>query len=439
MRKRVALISLGCAKNLVNSEQMLYLLSEAGYEITDTPEGADAVVVNTCGFIEAAKNEAIETILELGAAKAAGTVGNIIVAGCFAQRYKSEILDELPEIDAVVGTGSYGEIVSAVETARRGRRGALFGEPGGSGETGRLLSSPGRPWAYIKIAEGCDNRCAFCVIPELRGGFRSRTVENIAAEARALCGAGVSELILVAQDTARYGLDIYGRRRLPELLAELSEIEALKWIRLHYLYPDEVDDALIDAMARGGKVLRYLDIPIQHINDGILKRMNRRGTGADIRALIKKARARLPGVVIRTSLIAGLPGEGDAEFEELCDFLRESRLERAGVFTYSPEEGTPAALMERPDGATARRRAELIEDIQSRIMDEYNAGRVGERCSVLVEGARDGRYYGRSYAESPEIDGRVLVEGEGLSVGCFADVAVTGAVGGDVTARVVCP
>jgi ribosomal protein S12 methylthiotransferase len=432
---KVALISLGCAKNLINSEQMLYLLGEAGYEITDTPEGADAVVVNTCGFIEAAKNEAIETILELGAAKAAGNVGRIIVAGCFAQRYKTEILDELPEIDAVVGTGSYGEIVRAVGAARSGRRAAIFGEPGQEGETGRVLSTPG-PWAYIKIAEGCDNRCAYCVIPQLRGGFRSRTAENIVAEARALCDSGVSELILVAQDTARYGLDIYGERRLPALLDELGGIEALKWIRLHYLYPDEVDDALIDAIAGGVKTLKYLDIPIQHINDGILKRMNRRGTGAEIRALVRRVRERLPGAVIRTSLITGLPGEGEAEFEELCDFLREARIERAGVFTYSPEDGTPAAAMERPDSETAGRRAELIEDIQSRIMDEYNAGRVGERCSVLIEGLRDGGYYGRSYAESPGIDGCVLVEGEGLRVGDFVDVAVTGA-DGDLTTAVV--
>jgi ribosomal protein S12 methylthiotransferase len=275
------------------------------------------------------------------------------------------------------------------------------------------------------------------VIPRLRGRFRSRTIESIVNEARALASSGASELILVAQDTTRYGLDIYGERKLPELLGELCAIDEVGRVRLHYMYPDEIDDALIGAIAGNNKVAKYLDIPIQHIDDGVLRAMNRRGTGADIRALIKKLRSCLPGVVIRTSVIAGLPGEGDDEFTRLCDFLRESRLERVGVFTYSPEDGTPAALMERPDGETAARRAELLGDLQARVIDEFNAGRVGERYAVLIEGSEDGRYIGRSYAESPEVDGVFLVDGEDLPVGGFVDVIVTGVDGCDVCATAV--
>ncbi|MDR2664874.1 MAG: 30S ribosomal protein S12 methylthiotransferase RimO, partial [Oscillospiraceae bacterium] len=343
MRKTVALISLGCAKNLINSEQMMYLLDEAGYALTDETDGADAVVVNTCGFIDAAKSEAIEAILELGAAKADGRIGRIVVAGCLAQRYRGELMREMPEIDAIVGTGSYGDIVKAV----CGGGGACFvGAAGGGDETARIVTTPSW-WAYIKIAEGCGNRCAFCAIPAIRGDYRSRAEERIVDEARALAGRGARELILVAQDTTRYGTDIYGARALTGLLGKLCAIEPVGWIRLHYMYPDAIDDALIDAIAANSKVLNYFDIPIQHINDGILRRMNRRSSGADIRALIGKLRSRVPGAVIRTSLIAGLPGEGEAEFEELCDFLAEYKLERAGVFAYSPEEGTPAAEMER--------------------------------------------------------------------------------------------
>ncbi|MDR1299144.1 MAG: 30S ribosomal protein S12 methylthiotransferase RimO [Oscillospiraceae bacterium] len=433
MRKTVALISLGCAKNLINSEQMLYLLDEAGYALTDEPNGADAVVVNTCGFIDAAKSEAIEAILELGAAKARGRVGRIVVAGCLAQRYKAELMREMPEIDAIVGTGSYGDIVEAVG-AETGRTRFLGDIDGSGAETRRIVTSPG-PWAYIKIAEGCDNRCAFCTIPEIRGAYRSRAAERIVDEARELAGRGARELILVAQDTTRYGTDIYGARALPALLAELCAIEAVSWIRLHYMYPDAIDDALIDAVASNGKIVKYFDIPIQHINDDILRRMNRRSSGAEIRALISKLRSRVPGAVIRTSLIAGLPGEGEAQFEELCGFLLEYKLERAGVFTYSPEEGTPAADMPRPDFNTANRRARLIEELQSRVMDGYNAGRVGERCTVLIERREGELYAGRSYAESPEVDGEILVQGEGLAIGGFSEVIITSASDGRVIAK----
>ncbi len=428
---KVGLISLGCAKNLVNSEQMLYLLRAAGYEITGDCLDADIVVVNTCAFIESAKSEAIETILELGAAKSAGQIKKIIVAGCLSERYKNEIQQELPEIDAVVGAGSFHEIVNAVEAVRAGERFESFGdinlpEP----EIPRVLTTP-PAWAYLKIAEGCDNRCAYCVIPDLRGRYRSRPMENILAEAEELAAGGVKELIVIAQDTTRYGIDLYGKKKLPQLLKKLCGIEGLRWIRLHYLYPDETDDELIDVIAEEEKILKYLDIPIQHINDAVLKKMRRRGTGGEIRALIKKLRARIPGAVIRTSLITGLPGEGEPEFEELYGFLEEAKIERAGVFPYSPEEGTPAAGMDYPDSPTARARAETVALLQSDIMDAFNMSRVGAALTVLAEGYDGAHWYGRSYAESPEIDGYVRFDGTDVVPGTFYSVLITGVLDGE--------
>ena len=431
MTGRIGIISLGCAKNLVNTEQMMYMLTEAGYEVTGGASGVDAVVVNTCGFIESAKTEAIDTIIELGRAKDEGRIGKLIVAGCLAERYRDEIMSEMPEIDAVVGAGSFGDIVSAVKSALEGGSAAFFGDISAPvSETGRIITtSP--VWAYLKIAEGCDNRCAYCVIPDIRGRYRSRTMENILNEARRLAGRGIKELIVVAQDVTRYGLDLYGKRSLPELLGELCAVDGLKWIRLHYLYPDDIDAALIDVIARNDKILKYLDIPIQHINDGILEKMRRRGTGGEIRALFKNLRERIPNVVIRTSIITGLPGEGEDEFEELCVFLREAKIERAGVFPYSPEEGSAAALMVRPASETAARRAEVLTDIQLRVMDEFVESRVGSVVTVLIEGYEDGRYYGRSYAESPDVDGFVLVYGEDIAINSFIDVKITGIENGE--------
>ena len=295
LMNKVGLISLGCAKNLINSEQMLYLLLEAGYEITDDCLDADAVIVNTCAFIDSAKTEAIDTILELAEAKKDGHIGKIIVAGCLSERYRDEILTELPEIDAIVGVTGYGEIVEAVKAVLAGGRFEGFADKNApEPELPRVLSTP-PSWAYIKIAEGCDNRCAYCVIPDIRGRFKSRSMEKILEEAEGLASGGVRELIVVAQDTTRYGLDLYGRKMLPELLRKLCAVEGLEWIRLHYLYPEELDDALIDVVAEEDKILKYLDIPIQHINDSILKKMHRRGTGGQIRTLFKKLRARIPG------------------------------------------------------------------------------------------------------------------------------------------------
>ena len=426
-KKRVAVVSLGCAKNLVNSEQMMFLLNKGGYETTGETEGADVVIVNTCGFIDSAKEEAIETILEFGRAKTDGRIGRLIVAGCLPQLYKNEIMREMPEIDAVVGVGSFDDILEVVEAKKSSEeQQMLFGDIDAAvSETGRILTtSPA--WAYLKISEGCDNRCAYCVIPEIRGRYRSRSAENVVSEAKELAGRGIKELILVAQDVTGYGQDIYGERRLPQLLRSLSGIEELEWIRLHYLYPHEIEDGLISVIANEEKILKYIDMPIQHINDGILKRMNRRGSGSQIRELVKKVRERIPGAVIRTSVITGLPGEGEAEFEELCEFLLESRIERAGVFAYSPQEGTPAAGMERADQDTARRRADLLADIQLRIMDEYNESRIGSETTVLIEGNAHGGYFGRSYAESPDADGYISVRGKGIKTNEFARVRLTG-------------
>lgn len=414
MAEKVCLISLGCAKNLINSEQMLALLLQAGYEITDDYENADVGIVNTCGFIDSAKMEAIENILKLGAAKASGGLKKIIVTGCLAQRYKDELLEEMPEVDAVLGVGNYDDIVSAVQRViSDDRKFSMYGSINIPVEETARMVSTGPGWAYVKIAEGCDNRCAFCIIPYLRGKYRSRPMENIIQEVKRLAASGVKELIVVAQDITRYGLDIYGKRSLSELLRELCKIEGIEWIRLHYLYPDEFDDELIEVLASEKKILKYLDIPIQHIDDRILKTMNRRGTGSEIIELLKQLRKEIPGVVIRTSIISGLPGEGEEEFEKLCNFLREAKIERAGVFPYSPEDGTPAAKMDRPDEETANQRAEHILEIQADIMAKFNESRLGTEETVICEGFDQEYqcYYGRSYAESPDIDGRILFSG----------------------------
>jgi len=433
--KKVGIVSLGCAKNLVNTEQMMFLLNEAGYKVSGTPSG-DAVVVNTCGFIESAKMEAIETIIELGRAKEQGRISKIIVAGCLPERYKREIQAEMPEIDALIGVGSFDEIVSAVtEVLGSTEKPVFFGDINGPvSETKRILTtSP--VWAYLKIAEGCDNHCGYCAIPAIRGRFRSRPLENIIEEAKELAERGLKELIVVAQDVTRYGLDLYGKRSLARLLTDLSDIEGLRWIRLHYLYPSDLDDQLIDVIAGKDNVLKYLDIPIQHINDGILQKMNRRGGGGDIRTLIKNLRERIPGVVLRTSIITGLPGEDEEAFEELCMFLREAKIERAGVFPYSPEEGTAAALMDCPDREIAALRAELISDIQSRIMDDFNTSRIGSVTPVLIEGSENGQYYGRSFAESPDVDGYIAVKGAAVK-NQFAQVRITGIDNGELVGRV---
>ncbi len=436
---KIAFVSLGCAKNLVNTEQMMALVKAAGHTVTGDPEGADVAVLNTCGFIDSAKSEAIQNILELAALKDQGKLGKLLVAGCLTQRYRDEILEELPEIDGILGTGSYTDIVPAIESVMEGDTPTYFGDIDHTIEDGaRIVSTP--PYtAFLKIAEGCDNRCAYCVIPSLRGRYRSRTMESLLAEAKKLADDGVKELIVIAQDITRYGTDLYHKRMLPELLTELCKLP-FHWVRLHYLYPDELDDALIDVIARERKILKYIDIPLQHINDRILKAMNRRSTKAEIIALLKKLRDRLPGLVLRTSLICGLPGETEEEFEELCDFLRESGIERAGIFQFSPEEGTPAAVMpDQVDPDTAKRRVELLVELQSRVMDAWNESRLGETLEVLCEGFDPdmGCYAGRSYADSPDVDGKVFFTAAGLvPAGTFVNVRITGTSDGDLTGEI---
>ena len=415
MDRKISLISLGCAKNLVNSEQMLYLLSEAGYTLVPEPDGADAVIINTCGFIDAAKSEAIDTVLEMAELKKAGKLGKIIVTGCLAERYQDTVMQELPEIDAVLGVGSFGDIVEAVTKALNNESVLRFGDKNAPVEETPRVVSTGPSWAYLRIAEGCNNFCAFCAIPYIRGRYRSREIENVVEEARELAEHGVKELIVIAQDITRYGTDLYGKRCLAELCRRLAEIDGVEWIRLHYLYPDQFDDELIDEIASNEKIVKYLDIPIQHINNDILKSMNRRGTGDDIRKLFKELRERIPGVVLRTSLISGLPGEGDAEFEELCSFLREAKIERAGVFPFSPEEGTPAAKMPHVDAEEAQRRADLIMEIQAGVMDDFNASLIGKALEVLcLDYDEDSQMWvGRSCYDSPDIDGLVFFDGDG--------------------------
>jgi len=434
MAEKVGMVSLGCAKNLVNGEQMLFLLREAGYEITADLAETEVLIVNTCAFIDSAKQEAIDTILEFAELKKEGRLKKLLVTGCLSQRYQKEVLKELPEVDGLLGTGSYDEIVSAVKAALRNETPARFGDISAPVSESERIVTTGPGWAYLKIAEGCDNHCSYCVIPSIRGRYRSRPMENLLREAEKLADLGAKELIVVAQDVTRYGTDLYGEPRLARLVHELAKIPGIHWIRLHYLYPDLISDELIDVIADEPKVVKYLDIPIQHINDGILKKMNRRGTGSEIEDMLNKLRSRIPGLVLRTSIITGLPGEGENEFEELCAFLRRAKLERAGVFAYSPEEGTPAFRMDRPDEETAAHRAELAVDIQSEIMDSFNASRIGTIQEILAEGYDRFAecWYGRSYAESPEVDGKVFFTGEDVKPGEFIRVRITDVLEGDL-------
>lgn len=432
---KVSFIPLGCAKNLVNMEQMMAQCRDAGFELQQYQSGADVVVINTCGFIDSAKSEAIDTILQVAELKEAGEVGKILVTGCLSQRYKEEILSELPEVDGVLGTGSYSRIVEAVNAVAAGETPCYFDSIHAPvEELPRVLTTP-KHYAFLRIAEGCDNHCAYCVIPSLRGKYRSRKMEDVLAEAQQLSDSGVKEIIVIAQDITRYGIDLYGERKLPELLRGLCAMD-FHWVRLHYLYPDEFTPELIDVIAQEEKILKYLDIPIQHCNDRVLKAMNRRGDKAELMALFHTLRERIPSLVLRTSLITGLPYEDEAAFDELCRFLSEVCIERAGVFPYSPEEGTAAAKMtERVDTAEAERRAELVVDVQSRVMDAFNDSRMGEVVEVLCEGF-DGQsmsYVGRSYAESPDIDGHIyFTSEEDVDPGQFVFVRITDVMDGEL-------
>ena len=438
---KVGFISLGCAKNQVDCERMMFRVQEAGFQVQADVVGADVVVINTCGFIDSAKSEAIDSILQMAQLKEQGLIGKILVTGCLSQRYQQEILNELPEVDGILGTGSYTEVVPAIEKLLQGETVADFASiDTPEQECGRILTTP-EHYAYIKIAEGCDNRCAYCIIPYLRGKFRSRQMDDILYEARLLAANGVKELLVVAQDTSRYGTDFPEHKRLlADLLRQLCKIDGIEWIRVHYTYPDEIDDALIDVMATEPKIVKYLDIPIQHCNSKILKLMNRRGDSQMLKELFAKLRSRIPGLILRTSVITGLPGEGEEEFEELCEFLKELKLERVGAFPFSPEEGTPAAEMECVDNEIAQQRAQQIELIQSRIMDDYNAAMQGKTVTVLVDGYDEEmeQFYGRTYADSPEIDSRVWIASQDALVeGRFIQVCIDGVADGELSGYVL--
>ena len=438
---KIGFISLGCAKNQVDCERMMYRVQEAGHSVEAELVGTDVVVINTCGFIDSAASEAIDNILQTARLKEAGMVGKILVTGCLSQRYQEEILKEMPEVDGILGTGSYTQIVPAIERLLENEQVIDFGDiDAPEVETGRILTTP-EHYAWLKIAEGCDNKCAYCVIPSLRGKFRSRQLDDVLYEARVLAHEGVKEMIVVAQDTSRYGTDLGdGKRLLPTLLKELCAIEDLHWVRLHYVYPDEIDDELIDVVASEPKIVKYLDIPIQHCNSVILEKMNRRGNGEYLRWLFPELRRRIPGLVIRSSIITGLPGEGEEEFIELCQFLKDMRMERVGAFPFSPQEGSEAAKMEHVDFEVAQERAQIIEELQSRIMDDWNDSMVGTELEVLVDGYDEemGQYFGRCYADSPDVDGRVwLASEEPLREGNFVMVHIDGSADGELTGYVI--
>ena len=427
---KIGMISLGCPKNQVDAERMLAQLDKNEFTIADCYDGVDAVIVNTCGFIDAAKQEAIENILEMAQLKEEGLVKKIIVTGCLAQRYKEEIFDEMPEVDAVIGIGANGKIADIVKNVIEGER--QYDMPCNeelplTGE--RLLTTP-EYWSYLKIADGCSNRCTYCAIPSIRGNYRSVEFEPLINEATQLAAAGTKELVLIAQDTTNYGVDLYGKIRLPELLDALCDIEGIEWIRMLYCYPDKITDELLETMARQPKVLPYIDLPLQHADDNILKAMNRRGNSAFLRDTIKKIRDTLPDAVIRTTFIVGFPGEGEKEFENLAEFVNEIEFDRLGCFEFSPQEGTPAFDMEDDvDSDTKLRRGEIIMQDQLEIVTLKNNERIGKTYKVLVEdydGYSDS-YNGRTYMDAPEIDGRIsFTTNNSYEPGDFAEVVIIG-------------
>ena len=411
MNYKAGIVSLGCAKNQVDAEMLLYNLKERGFTIVNDPADADAVIVNTCGFIESAKQESIDEIIELGALKREGKIKAIIVTGCLAQRYQNEITKQLYEVDAAIGIGANANIADVVLDALNNKKTELFPDKLDLPLNGGRVQSPPKYTAYLKVSDGCDNRCTYCAIPLIRGGFRSRTMEDVLTEARQLAGNGVRELNVIAQDTTRYGEDIYGRLMLPELLKKLCEIRELHWIRVLYCYPDRVTDELIDVIAQEDKICKYIDLPLQHCNGDILRRMNRRGDLESLTALLKKLREKIPGVVIRTTFITGFPGESEEQFEELAQFADDIRFERLGCFAYSQEEDTPAAdFPGQIDEDVKQNRADIIMEQQQTVMAEYCESLIGRELEVLCEGFdRIAEcFFGRSYADAPEVDGCVF-------------------------------
>lgn len=427
---KIGMISLGCPKNQVDAELMLAKLDAAGFEISGDISGCDAVIINTCGFIDDAKREAIDNILEMADYKDAGEIKKIIVTGCLSERYKEEILEELPEVDAIVGLGNNGNIVDIVnQTLSTTEPLVAIGEKTDLPLCGeRLLTTP-EYWGYLKIAEGCSNHCTYCAIPSIRGEMRSRTIESCVEEAKALADNGIKELIVIAQDTTRYGEDLYGEPKLHELLTELCKIEKLQWIRILYCYPERLTDELIDVIAKEEKICKYIDLPLQHCNGEVLKRMNRHGDRESLTALMNKLRDRIPGVCIRTTLITGFPGETEEQFTELAEFVKEIKFDCLGCFSYSPEDGTPAAkLPDQIEQDVKVHRGELIMDSQYGIVLENNQALIGKTLKVVVDGydPYTDVYEGRTYRDAPEIDGKIsFISDKSLQPGTFIDVKVT--------------
>ena len=421
------MISLGCPKNQVDGEALLAKLKKAGYEIVNNIEDSDVMIVNTCGFIEQAKKEAIDTILEVAEYKNAGLISAIVVTGCLAERYQDEIIKEMPEVDAVLGIGANSDIVKTCDKALCGIVTTSFPNKCYlSINDERVISTPSH-WAYLKIAEGCDNRCSYCAIPGIRGGFRSRTIESCVDEAKALAKSGVKELILIAQDTTKYGQDLYGKYSLDVLLKELVKIDGIEWIRLFYCYPQRITDSLINVIANEEKVCNYIDIPLQHSDKTVLKNMNRVGDGEDYRALISKMRKAIPDLALRTTFMVGFPGETDEQFENLCKFTEDVKFDKMGCFTFSPEEDTPAYDMQNQiDDDVKVRRQEVLMNKQYSITEELNKQRIGRIYKVIIDTFDGEKYVGRSYMDSPEIDsGIIFTCDDNLNIGDFVNVEIT--------------
>ena len=424
---KVGMISLGCPKNQVDGEALLAKLAAAGYQIVNEIENSDVMIVNTCGFIEDAKREAIDTILEVAQYKEAGVISALVVTGCLAERYQDEILKEMPEVDAVIGIGANADIVKVCDKALCGIKTSNYPNKCYLPiDDERLLSTPSH-WAYLKIAEGCDNRCSYCAIPGIRGKFRSRKIESVVDEAKILVNRGVKEIILVAQDTTKYGQDLYGEYSLDKLLKELVKIDGLEWIRLFYCYPQRITDSLIEVIANEEKVCNYIDIPLQHSDTTVLKNMNRVGDGNDYRVLLDKMRKVIPDLALRTTFMVGFPGETDEQFENLCDFVKDMKFDKMGCFTFSPEEDTPAFDMDNQiDEDVKKRRQEVLMNAQYSITEASNKSRVGNVYKVIIDSFADGKYTGRSYMDSPEIDsGIIFTSNKKLNIGDFVNVKIT--------------
>ena len=423
----VGMISLGCPKNQVDGEALLAKLSQAGYNIVNTIEASDVMIVNTCGFIEDAKTEAIETILEVAQYKEAGLISAIVVTGCLAERYQDEILKEMPEVDAVIGIGANADIVKVCDKALCGIKTSSYPNKCYLPLDGeRVLSTPSH-WAYLKISDGCDNKCSYCAIPGIRGRFRSRDMDSVVDEARLLASKGVKELILVAQDTTKYGQDLYGEYSLDRLLKRLVKIDGIEWIRLFYCYPQRITDSLIETIAAEEKICNYIDIPLQHADKNVLKSMNRVGDAEEYKALIEKMRKAIPDLALRTTFMVGFPGETEEQFTNLSDFVKEVKFDKMGCFAFSPEEDTPAYDMDNQiDDDVKKRRQEILMNTQFYITEASNKNRVGNVYKVIVDNIDDGKYVGRSYMDSPEIDsGIIFTSDKKINIGEFVFVKIT--------------